>query len=323
MAMKHKSFSFKMSVVVTLLMSTSLGLASAKNCSSDLQDPYAPSVTMAFGKFKGQCMDTSSKRALRVLRRDRQELEIANFKYLGKFYRAVIPVNGFDRMSYVVVDLNGKKLTEILGVHVSHTELKVEMKKGQEVRLYNQKIYSDQVLLTIPEFLISFNYMAPAGVPYSAPKGLDQTLYGSVLQFFSVEDEYRNRFQKYFQNMYSVDLNLESHQIARIVSHASVKSHRNQYSLMYDTWDNNCTTQIFDIIDEALYLKGNVLPFRFKFEKLKDTSLSPALAAFKNRGLVSETSKVDFLNSRRNQRQFPSPSNAYFSSWIGKNLKFN
>lgn len=290
-----------------------------KSCSSDLSDPYAPNVTMTRGIYKNQCMDTSAKRAVQVLNLDSQTLEIANFRYMGKFYKAIIPRQGFEGLSYTVIDLNGKVLTEYLGVQVTHVEFKIKMKPESPVILYSQKTDSVQAVQKISEFVISYNYMAPPGVEYSPKKGLDENLYASVIQMFAFEDEVQIRKAKK-QNIYEIKLTLDPQLIERLVTSAAIKSGRVGYHLAYDTWTNNCATQLFDIMDEAFQIQGRVKRFRFKWYRLQDTSLKPAIKALKSRGLIRTGESLRSLNSSYGLPLFESPGSPYFKSWLGKGL---
>lgn len=57
----------------------------SENCVNFKSDPYDPGAVMLSGPFKGQCMDTSSKRAAYVLRQSPFEIVIANFYHNQNF----------------------------------------------------------------------------------------------------------------------------------------------------------------------------------------------------------------------------------------------
>lgn len=317
--MKHlKSFVsiFLVSILATSILATYSAFASETPCSADPTDPYAPSVVMPRGPFQGQCIDTSVKRAVQILRADENKVVIANFRYQGRFYNAHIPLKSFNKLSYVVVDLNSGLLGK-LGIHVTHTELRFQTTSS--ILLYSQSGTQSEDPLEVNDFLMSINYMAPQGIEYNPLKGFNSDRYVSVIQFFSMQDELKIRFEgKNPLNMYEIPLQVSSADIAKILLKGFELSQKYQYSMAYDTWTSNCTNGLFDIIDQGLKL--SIKPFRFNARQHQDTGLLPGFIAFDDRGLLASGQTIQSVNQTYQKPIFASSSQNYFQQWVGKNV---
>jgi hypothetical protein len=295
--------------VLAILLSTLVSLSGATVYSMDNDSNCL--AQMKEGKYKGQCMDTSMKRAVKILAENpaNGKILIANFRKGGKFYQASIPLNEVESVSYIVVDL--KNLLRF--VSIAHVELRFKMRPGSQVLLADS---AAGIADTETDFMMSFNYMAPKGVEYDPVKGFNNTLYGSVLQIFSTQDEIQNRYVNHKINMYEVPLDTANGKAGRILRGGLVMSDKIQYDVAYDTWTTNCATFLFDMIDQGLQL--NIKPFRFKAYTFTDTSLIPAMQALANRQLIDDQTTVRLLNTEFKTPQFPSASNPYFNFWTGK-----
>lgn len=303
-------------IFATVLAGTLLALSAAPVYAQEAQ----ACPQMKTGKYKGQCIDTSVKRAIHILEQSADSITITNFRKNGEFYIAKIPLNQVQNLSYVVVDLNSKPVNFLSLINISHTELRFKMNPGAVIELYRlndtQRVTPVQ---TETDIMVSLNFTAPAGVPYDPIKGFNEKLYASVLQVFSTQDEVKIRFQNTKANVYEIPLSLSGFDSALVLREALMISHRVQYDLPYDTWTRNCTTIIFDMLDNSLHLKQK--PYRFKSWEAFDTGLAPAFRALAKRRLVLEDTKVLLLNAEFGYGLFPSDSNRYFRTWIGKTLK--
>jgi len=303
-----------------LLLGLLISFSASAGYSLDTISSTLTCPKMKAGKYKGQCIDTTGKRAVKILEHNPDSVTFLNFRKQGVFYKAVIPLNQVESMSYLVVDLNAKPLNFLSIINVSHNELRVRMKPGSFVGLFsNTEKDHGAVLATETDFVISMNYMAPAGVPYDPVKGFNEDLYGSVLQVFSTRDEVRQRFEISKLNVYEIDLTMAPSQAADVLQEALIMSDRAQYTIPYDSWTSNCTTMVFDLLDAGLFLK-NQKPYRFNPLIAYDTGLAPAFRALEKRKLVLPTTTVELLNTEFGYKIFPSKSNRYFNSWIGKTL---
>lgn len=304
-------------VLMTLAGSSAYSLDSHNECRANPNDPHSPGIVMLRGKYQGRCMDTSFKRAVKVLSLERDLLTISNYRKGGKFYTAEIPLQDLEKVSYIVVDLNSKPINAGGLVNISHTELRFKFKHKDSIRLLPQDP-SDRTL-TDGDLVISYNYMAPKGVEYSPVKGFNEDLYGAVLQFFSMEDEVKTRFVDQKLNAYEMALSVRPSQAIKILVHAAQDSQKMGYASAYDTWTNNCTTKLYDILDAALNLKA--APYRFSTKRIGDTGMAPGILALGKRGLLAPKSRVTLVNSEFGYKKLSSWSGHYFGYWLGKTYK--
>ncbi len=275
---------------------------------------------MKVGKFKDQCLDTSSKRALKVITWENdQTLSIQNFRKNGEFYQARIPLNHIEKVSYLVVDLDAKPLNKWGLINVSHTQLRLQLAPGAYIELTSSNRNNLEVLYE-NDFIISVNYMAPKDVPYDPVKGFDETLYGSVMQMYATSEEAKVRFLEDQVNVYEIPLRMTKEQAGSLTLQAILTSSTAQYTTPYDSWSSNCTTAVFDLIDQALELK-NQKPYRFKAWIFRDTGMIPAFKALGKRGLIDPQAKLTSMNREFGYPQFPSDSNRYFKRYLGKRLQ--
>lgn len=303
------------------LMASVLGLVVCLSAAAGYSMDTAACPLMKAGKYKGQCIDISGKRAVKVLSQTSDSITILNFRKEGVFYKAVIPLDQVASLSYEVVDLNAKPVNFLSLINISHTEMRFRMKPGASIPLFANTAEDNGAPLTSEtDMIVSMNYMAPTGVPYDPVKGFNEDLYASVLQIFSTQDEVKKRFTENKFNVYEIDLNISSKNAALVLREALMVSDRIQYGVAYDTWSSNCTTFLFDILDSGLKLKGQK-PYRFSPFIANDTGLAPGFRALAKRNLVLKSTKVKLLNAEFGYDIFPSRSNPYFNSWIGKTLK--
>lgn len=304
-------------VLMTLTGSSAYSLDSREECRANPHDPHSEGIVMLRGKYQGQCMDTSFKRAVKVLSLERDLLTISNYRKGGKFYTAEIPLQELEKVSYLVVDLNAKPINAGGLVNISHTELRFKFKHKDSIRLLPQDP-SDRTL-TDGDLVISYNYMAPKKVEYSPVKGFDEDLYGAVLQFFSMEDEAKTRFVDHKLNVYEMALSVKRSQAMKILVHAAKDSEKMGYASAYDTWTNNCTTKLYDILDAALGSKAP--PYRFSVKRIGDTGMAPGILALGKRGLLAPEGRVTLVNHEFGYKKISSWSGHYFGYWLGKTYK--
>lgn len=281
--------------------------AASSSCYADTQDPYSAGVPMPAGPHRGECIDTSQKRAIRILKHTEQGLWIANFRYENKFWNAWIPADSVDSVDFVFVDLDVRKLS-FFGINIFHNHLRFHFKKNKPLILRSQFQPQNEMEARVDDVIVSMNYMAPKGVDYNPIKGFDSSEYLSVLQVYAMSDEANTRFAQDQDNVFGVRLRLTEDQAWRVLMAGLGMSHKEQYAVPYDTWDSNCALAAFQILDQALihdYGK-KVKPFRFSLWKLRDTNFVPALKALKERSLIHEGDEVKLVNTEFGYPRFPS-----------------
>jgi hypothetical protein len=260
-------------------------LIESGNCQAGAEDLFAPGIIMKKGEHKGQCMDTSAKRALVVLAEDASGITFANFRHKEKFWTAQLSWDALKSASYIVVDLKGDVAFGTL--LIPHAEIRFKLTEGKALKLVSQDGKNETA--EVNDFIFSFNFMAPKGIDYDPIAGLDEDLYGSVFQLFSMDDERQTRFVAKKQNVYEVNLRANKVQLKAILHHAIWSSHIQQYAIAYHTLKASCTNKLFDIIDEALFKNGypkDVKKFEFSILDAADTAFEPGLEALQKRKLI-------------------------------------
>jgi|GEM_PF-2065683 len=319
-----KNLSVKQILAVGLFLGTAFGGTFAYSfdngfgCNFSPHDPHSPDIRMYRGEYKGRCMDTSAKRAVQILnQKDQDHVTISNYRKDGKFYTAEIPLHYLEKVSYLVVDLNPKPLNFGGGINFSHTELRFKFSKADAIKLTPQN--PTDTATTDGDFVVSYNFMGPVGVDYNPMAGFDDQLYGGVLQFFSMQDEVQTRFVKRKLNVYELPFRMSAQEGAKLILQAARTSEKLAYDSLYDTWTNNCTTKLYDIIDEALQL--DVKPFKFTAARAADTGMIPGFLELDARGLLLQDTKLSSVNAQFGYKQLPSWSNIYFGYWEGKTVR--
>jgi hypothetical protein len=302
----EKTMMSKFLIALTLILSASFARASAA-CLADPNDAYSAGVEMPSGPHKGECIDTSSKRAVKILKHTEEGLWIANFRHQNKFWNAWIPANSVESMEFVIVDLDVRKLS-FFGINIFHNHLRFHFKKNTPIQLYSQFSPRNQVTTTVNDVIISLNYMAPVDVDYNPIKGFDKDEYLSVLQVYSTQDEANARFVEQKVNVFGIKLNVTRDQAWRVFIAGVARSHKQQYAVPYDTWDSNCALEAFNILDQALGREYGVKvePFRFSIFKFRDTNFVPALKALQQRRLIKDMKKVKLINTEFGYPRYPS-----------------
>lgn len=304
-------------LVMTFLSSIAYPLDNG-SCNFNPQDPLAPDVRMVKGKYQGQCIDTSAKRALKNLgQATPEEILVGNYRKNGKFYTARIDLRKIEKVSIVSVDLNPAPLNKWGIINVSHTELRMKFTSNEGIQLIPQD--PADAPLSDDDLMISFNYMAPPDVVYNPVKGFKDGLYGSVVQMFSTHDEVKTRFVKQKLNFYEMPLNLNTEQAGRIIVSAVDTSEANGYAVNYNSYTRNCASELFLIIDKALNIKTRA--FRLYPSYFSDAGFMPEVRGLGKRQLIDSDSQIALVNKEFGFEQFPSDSNRYFNYFVGKTYK--
>lgn len=299
-------------VAMTLVTSSSIAFSATNACIADIHDPYSKGVSMPSGPHEGQCIDTAAKRAVSILGHDRTGLLISNFRHENQFWNAWIPVHSVESVEFVIVDLDAKKLSS-LGIDVFHNHLRFHIKKNSPILLKSQSTSGPTKQTTVDDVIISLNYMAPKGVEYNPIKGLNSKQYLSALQVYSMHDEAYSRFVKQKKNVFAIKLNLNESQGWRTLLTGIIRSSNLQYSVPYQSWNSNCTLEVFNILDQTLfpYYSENVKPFEFSIWDIQDANFVPALEALKERNLINDFKDVYLVNKEFGFKRFPTHWNRF------------
>jgi hypothetical protein len=246
-------------------------------------DPYDPVGLIPIGQWKGEPVDTSIKRPAQIIYEDTSKILFANFRDGHQFHLAHFPKDGVDSVYFRINRFPGP----MRNVTPAHTLFYVVMKPGHEVILEAGGNAQD---LSHPhpvrEFVVSVDYAAPPGIGYQTFGGLTPN-YLSVMDFSSAHDYALRGSDPNFGVEY-LKLDLTDAQKSALVQKAIHRSQERGYRYVYDVFHYNCTTAVFELLDDVLEYPSSVKPFQIKLRKMKDAVAGPSEDALIDRGLVKK-----------------------------------
>lgn len=239
-----------LSVIFVALLATPAALgqsypaAFSKDCVLDQNDPYDlgwrfPDRTRS--PYRGQCIDTSQKRPPLVLKADASGITFANFFYKDRYYTASIPAGAVEKIYFQIAEFD-----KVLGViQPAHTQLRFQLRADRPALLTPQFRGGRQVLIS--NFVYSTDYMAPAGVPYDALRGMRE-IFMNMGRFVAIEDRVKWQVVTNQNTVRQFELNISGHHLDQVlwasIGNAADRSTKDVYS----TISMNCTTEAFRVL---------------------------------------------------------------------------
>ena len=258
-------------------------------------DPYDPQKKIRVGKYEGQMVDSSEKRPAEILEEDPDFIVMANFRHLHQFWIAKVPKSAVDQ---VVVRID-RFPTSVPLIKPAHTLLAFKLKDGFELQLSSQPSNggATQEPTTVDAFYFSDDYMAPKGVAYGLVDGLGKNFLATE-RFLSVWE--RGETEKYNPEYPSDNLTLalDTDTKNRLLEKAIRQSNARREDDFYNTWEINCTTDLFGLLDSVIdYGSREVKPFEESILHITDPVAGPTHEALKERGIVDvDAKKPDWIN---------------------------
>jgi len=255
-------------------------------CVQAPNDPYDPAKMITFGLYKGKCVDSSDKRPARVISENDQEIVIANFLHMGRFWIAHIPKDSVDAVTFRI-DPFGSGIPFITA---AHTLIRFDLKAGKEITLQGQyageEALVDTDALKVNSFFFSVNYMAPKGVSYNLFPGMASE-YPEAMNFLSAHDRGNaHEGSKYKEQ--DLLLTLPEGGGDLFLAQAIKKSAAEGMDAAYNTYSENCTTALFDIMDTSIPYGHAVKRFTMSRWRIIDPIAGPSIKALKERGLLAQ-----------------------------------
>lgn len=280
-------------VLLALLFSQSVF---AQNCILTPNDAYDPGAAMPFGKYKGQCIDTSVKRPVVLLAEDEHHIVFANLRDQGAWWIADVPK---DAVARVILDAKDLEIP-LPFLHAAHIEMRFILKPGRVIRLTAQDPSAKIQQSTLTDVMWSMEYAAPKGVPYNPALGSKQR-YTSVDRLVSTEDRGREQMASTTYPVYQWELNIPSQEDRDNLLWNGIRdSAKNGFDVAYDSFTSSCETSFFALLDQTLRYNGansaSIKPFELTKGDLFEKSTTPVLAATQARGLTNSSSGLPTLN---------------------------
>ncbi|PCI35861.1 MAG: hypothetical protein COB53_10635 [Elusimicrobia bacterium] len=236
-------------------------------------DPYEPLAVMPKGKYAGQKIDTSERRALTILRGEAAapfapkdgEIVAANFRHDGKFWIVKLPADAVERVIFekwdfgekqVRLSMFGKTLLDFELFHVAHTELRFKFRDGSGATLYPQRSYAvDEVVQAVGEplqdIVNSIEAVSIPGVAFSVWGGLTNQFVASR-RFKSLRENYYERVTRERRHVEQWDLLMDDDRKRKLFNQAVLESDEDGLRTMYHLFRHSCTTEAFRLIDSVM-----------------------------------------------------------------------
>ena len=262
--------------------------ANASDCRQDPNDAFDPAATFAKGIFKGQCLDSSTRRAPVIESVDPGFIEAANFYDQGHFYHARIPRNSVSDVLFQIVPFD----SGMPGVTAAHAQLRFKFSNPIQLRPQSS---SGGESGAISDVILSAAYMSPLGVGYNALQSRKRS-YNIVTRFMSSRARAVEEILADKSEVRQYRLSLSVSQQNQLLESALLQAAADGFSKNYNLLERNCSTVAFDAIDSVIPRNAGVRPFRGSWWNIRDEVIGPTLSALKARSLISNSSQINPMN---------------------------
>lgn len=253
------------------------------SCRQNVHDQYDLGwrLTRRSVLYAGQCVSTTSRRPITILEEGQDKLIFANFYHHRKYWTAHWDKGDIPKVSFLTVYFD-------VGVPLmiaAHTELRFKFPKG--LRLYSQVSGEVKVVKDI-SFDWESGVTEESGLSVLVGFGRNLPLVGRALSIQSriSENLVGDRLMQPIYE-YKLPISAKSRKLLFLTSLKTANALA--LSTFFNTLDNNCTTQQFDILDSVL---KSVNPARysgirpFRTNETLDPIAGPSRIALIRRGLI-------------------------------------
>jgi hypothetical protein len=254
--LQHRLSMLKSFSLVALCLGTSVCLATTCGAARMPSGPYA-----------GQCLDTHDKRVAVISKDDGREMTVTNLYHAHRFWTATI-----NWSAITSVRIEFERFAAPFAIVAAHTQLRFDSSQGIVLQ-------AGKASQTIRSFVVTYEYTAPPGIPFDIVAG-EFNNFGIVGRMVSSASRHQEERGDPLQ---SYRLRLSSSAAAQVARMAIYRSQQLGYATMYNTLSENCTTEIFVVLDQALHYRGAPLQLGFP---LNDPVVQPSLQALRSRGLL-------------------------------------
>ena len=249
---------------------------------SEIASDESMPVMLAKSKYAGKPVDVTSRRSIEILQdregkatiaREASHTEVNYFYHEGRFWRAVIPLDGVDEIYGQAFNFskpktrrseNGREIQfDKHGLPrrtipiLNHVQSRFKLKPDQPVELFPLGSESyDAPVHRIYDFIYSLEAVGPVGVCFNLWDGLAGNLL-SAHRFMSIEEMVFERLV--VENEYvteSPPLPLDEQEKRAVLIGSLLSSHQagmtERYYLYRLFGTNNCTSSPFQIVDSVV-----------------------------------------------------------------------
>lgn len=227
---------------------------------------------------KGQCLDEEVFRPAIITSDNDEFLEFANYQHAGKFWTTKISKSQPIEATYVQV----LRFNVVQGVTAAHVQYRMTFPKENPIILTAQDNSGETA--TVSDIIVSFEAARPKGVGYNFALGvLDSFAIIGRITSGEFKLEEKSKEGAIFEQ-YQIDLGSDKNEIDVLIN--SIKrSAEYGVDTYYNTLWPNCTTEVFDLIDETLKLQEKGTE-RFLTVMSNDPIAGPTITALEDRSIL-------------------------------------
>lgn len=282
--MKNILFSFLFSIILFSYAEAS-NISSTDDLCAFSSDTYETPTRIGTDskKFTSQCIDTQQFRPAVIIEETDESIQFANYYHNNKYWTATLSKKAeVESVYFHIVRFN-----VVTGVTAAHTQYRVKFKAGSQLELtpQNTETTEDSQLekLMVNDLVISFEAARPKNIPYNFALGAVNN-YLSVARVLSgaqrVSEKGDNDTEQY-------EVLIPKNEKLLFAIMGIKKSSGYGFSRFYNTLRPNCTTDVFDLIDELPSQQANKAePFLTVISN--DPVAGPSLDGLKERGLLGK-----------------------------------
>ncbi len=235
-------------------------------------------IGMASKKYSSQCIDTDQFRPVIITQETNESIVFANYYHNNKYWTAELRKTAeVESVYFHIVRFN-----IVTGVTAAHTQYRVKFKDGHQLKLKLQDS-TKSIETSVNDLVVSFEAARPKNIPYNFALGAVDN-YLSVARILSgaqrVSEKGDNDTEQY-------EILIPENEKLLFTLMGIQKSNEYGFSRFYNTLRPNCTTDVFDLIDELPSQQANKAePFLTVISN--DPVAGPSLEGLQERGLLGQ-----------------------------------
>jgi hypothetical protein len=279
-------------------------------CIGDKEDPFEIGATIKSGPLKGQCFDTELNRPVMVIENNITKLKLANVRFANQWWIGEISNNSVKDVYFQIIEFE----SPVSFIKVAHTQLRFTFKDSYEMKL-NSQVASQNEVAFLKDITISFNIFGIHDLGFSVSAALDNS-FGIVQKIISPYDRSVEEMIYDKSLVRQFKLNLLDIEKNKLLIFSIFNSQVLGYNKNYDLLNRNCTTELFNLIDEVIPPPKGVLAYSrdfsptfiqkymsaiqgpvnsiFTYGNIQDLIIGPSLEALKKRNILGE--EIEPLN---------------------------
>lgn len=223
--------------------------------------------------YADQCVDSKRFRYVQIISETATDIEFANYNHNNSYWSAKISKDAVIEKVYFQI----AKFEAVSGVTAAHTQLRFKF-ANKAIKLTGQEFAQTT---EVDDMILSFEAARPENVSYNFALGAidNYVAVGRVVSSKQRLFEYANGVTI---EQYEIDIPQAERMLLVILG--LQKSAKDKADRFYNTISENCTTDIFYVIDELPSEKGLNEPFYTVISN--DPIATPSLEALNDRGIL-------------------------------------